>query len=428
VVHDEVFAFVLRLASVQCLLKGQTVAVDATLLEAKAAMKAIQRKDTGDDRKADLRQLAAKAGVEVPTDEELGRFDQQRKDKKVSNAELALATDPDVRIAKLKDSTAHLGYKAEHLVELGSNLISAAEVYHADRTDSSTLLDSVASAQLNLVRAVSVTDIAEVVADGCCHKAKPSAVFASERLRTLILELQPAEEQVWTDNPAGCEAAYPGNRRRVHGARSKRPQRQRSEYVKRIFTHVCETGGARRIWLRGVRDVSKRYLIPVAGHNLGIFMRKLSGVRTTRNLQGAHTALAAWACRALYGAWEAYRHGPWALKHVLHLYAAPAYVPRLCGRKPGFFTGLLDISAALTDHSQIAQLAWSSTAQWVRIASQTPKVKQNPKKTSGMRCPCLLSLHEMRTPSKGPTPTTTAFSAVGRCCLLFFSIFTPLLT
>src|SRR5262249_22706669 len=150
VVHEEVFAFVLRLAADKGLLGGKTVAVDATLLQANAAMKAIQRKDTGDDWKAYLRKLAAEAGLEDPTDEELRRFDRQRKDKKVSNAEWASPTDPDSRIAKLKDGTTHLAYKAEHVVDLSSNLVLAAEVYHADQTDSSTLRDSVMAAQINL--------------------------------------------------------------------------------------------------------------------------------------------------------------------------------------------------------------------------------------------------------------------------------------
>src|SRR3954451_6960234 len=135
VVHEQVFAFVLRIADAKGLLKGKTVAVDATTLEANAAMKAIRRKDTGDDWKEYLKKLAAEAGMKDPTDEELRRFDQKRKGKKVSNAEWAAPADPDSRIAKMKDGTTHLAYKAEHVVDLGSNLVLAAEVYHADQAD-----------------------------------------------------------------------------------------------------------------------------------------------------------------------------------------------------------------------------------------------------------------------------------------------------
>src|SRR5204862_1990507 len=113
------------------------------------------------------------------------------------------------------------------------------------------------------------------------------------------------------------ERAYRNNRRRVRGAKGKRLQRLRSERVERSFAHVCATGRARRSWLRGLADVSKRYLMQVAAHNLGLVMRRLFGVGTPRSLQGAAAAVAAlWgalqqlvACLghryALGGAWAA---------------------------------------------------------------------------------------------------------------------------
>ena len=310
VVHEQVFAFVLRLADTKGLLHGRTVAVDATTLEANAAMKTIRRKDTGDDWKAYLKKLAAAAGLDNPTDEELRRFDRQRKGKKVSNEEWASPTDPDSRIAKMKDGTTHLAYKAEHVVDLGSNLVLAAEVYHADQADSSTLGDSVATAQINLARAGSEAEIEEVAADKGYHKVETLADCADEGLRTYIPEPKRNQERVWTDKPAGWEAAYRNNRRRVRGARSKRLQRRRSEYVERTFAHVCETGGGRRSWLRGLVDVSKRYLLQVAGHNLGILMRRLFGIGTPRGLQGACAALTAvvGALGRWYQAWRHHQH------------------------------------------------------------------------------------------------------------------------
>lgn len=310
VAHEQVFAFVLQIAAAKGLLEGKTVAVDATTLEANAAMKAIQRKDTGDGWKEYLKKLAAEAGIDNPSDEELRRFDRQRKDKKVSNKEWESPTDPDSRIAKMKDGTTHLAYKAERVVDLGSNLVLAAEVYHADQTDSSTLPSSVTIAQINLARAGSEGDIEEVVADKGYHKVETLADCADEGLRTYIPEPKRTQDRVWTDKPDGWEAAYRGNRRRVHGARSKRLQKQRSEYVERTFAHVCETGGARRSWLRGLVDVSKRYLMQVAGHNLGILMRRLYGTGTPRGLQGACAALTAvvWAWSAWYRVWSHRQH------------------------------------------------------------------------------------------------------------------------
>lgn len=326
VTHEQVFALVLRMADAKGLLKGKTVAVDATTLEANAAMKTIQHKDTGDDWKAYLKKLAAEAGLENPSDEALRRFDRQRKDKKVSNEEWASPTDPDSRIAKMKDGSTHLAYKAEHVVDLGSNLVLAAEVYHADQTDSSTLRDSVTSAQINLARAGSETDIEEVAADKGYHKVETLADCADAGLRTYIPEPKRTKERVWTNKPAGWAEAYRGNRRRVQGARSKRLQKKRSEYVERTFAHVCETGGGRRSWLRGLVDVSKRYLLQVAGHNLGIVMRKLFGIGTPRALQGACAALAAvaWALGAWYQGWRCHQHRVWALQAPTNTFVALA--------------------------------------------------------------------------------------------------------
>jgi len=294
VVHDQVFGWVLHLADQHGLLHGQTVGVDATFLEANAAMKTIQRRDTGDDWKAYLRKLAAAAGIEDPSDEELRRFDRQRRGKKVSNEEWVSPTDPDSRIAKMKDGTTHLAYKAEHVADLDSDLVLAAEVYTADEPDSATLLPSVASAQINLCRAESETAIEEVATDKGYHKVETLVDCATAGVRTYIGEQRRPQGHVWTDKPAGWEQVYRNNRRRSRGARGKRLQKRRSEYLERSFAHVCVTGGGRRSWLRGLGEVSKRYLMHVAGHNLGVIVRRLFGIGSPRSLQGACVALLAW--------------------------------------------------------------------------------------------------------------------------------------
>ena len=292
VLHEEVFAWVLRLADAKGLLRGKTVATDATFLEANAAMKCIQRKDTGEDYKAYLRRLAQEAGIAEPTDEDLRRFDRNRPNKKVSNDEWESPTDQDSRIMKMKDGTTHLAYKAEHVVDLGSNLILAAEVYHANDGDAETLVPSVASAQINLVRAGSEQIIEEAVADKGYHKAATLATCERIGLRTYIPEPKHRWRRTWQDKPAAQQRAFRANRRRVQGARSKRLQRRRSEYVERTFAHTCETGGGRRSWLRGLIKVSKRYLMQAMAHNLGVLMRKLFGIGTPRGLQGPGRALA----------------------------------------------------------------------------------------------------------------------------------------
>ena len=291
-VHHAVFTFVLQMAEEHRLLANKTVAVDSTYLEANAAMKSIIRTESGEDYKEYLRRLAEEAGVEIENDNDLRKFDKNRKDKKIPNCEWESKSDPDSRIMKMKDGTTHLAYKAEHTVDLESEFILAASIYHADEADTQTLTDSLTSAQENLEEADVYRDIEEVVADKGYHANE--TLFACRELgsrlngvRTYIPEPDSKYERVWTDKPPGYEEAYRGNRRRIKGDRSKRLQKKRSELIERSFAHMCETGGARRTWLRGIEDVKKRYSIVAAGRNLGLMMRKLFGVGKPRCLQGA---------------------------------------------------------------------------------------------------------------------------------------------
>jgi transposase len=290
-VHAEVMVWVLRLAHQKKLLKGQTLGVDSTTLEANAAMKSIVRRDTGEDWKEYLTRLMQEEGLideddEPPSDEELRRFDKQRKNKKVSNDEWVSETDPDSRIARMKDGTTHLAYKAEHAVDLQSELIVAAEIYHADQADTQTLEDSVQQAQTNLHEAGSDTIIREVPADKGYHSAATLAAIREHTpYRTYIPEPQRDHDCRWTDKSTEQKEAVYANRRRTRGARGKQLQRLRSERVERSFAHVCETGGARRTWLCGLDNLRKRYQIAAAAHNLGVLMRSLFGIGTPRGLQ-----------------------------------------------------------------------------------------------------------------------------------------------
>jgi transposase len=285
-VHEAMFVFVLKLAAEQKLLSGKTVAVDSTMLEADAAMKSIVRRATGEDWKTYLRGLAAEAGIENPTDEELRRFDKTRKDKKVSNDEWKSPNDPDSRIARMKDGTTHAAYKAEHVIDLKTDLVLSAAIYPADQGDSETLAESIVQAQINVIQTESPANIQQVVADKGYHAAEALAlVNEALGVRTYIPEPKRQRPWKWSERPAAERRAVTANHRRVRGAWSKKLQRRRSEFVERSFAHVCETGGARRCWLHGLLKVSKRYLLQVAARNLGLIMRKLFGMGTPRGLQ-----------------------------------------------------------------------------------------------------------------------------------------------
>jgi len=255
------------------------------------------RKDSGDDWEEYLRKLAAAEGRELTSKAELIRFDKQRNKtdggKKVSNDDWQSPSDPDARIAKMKDGTTHLAYKAEHAIDLDTEVILAAEIYHGDQADAATLEDTLSLACGQVVEVThGESQIEGAVADKGYHKAETLARLtdASDTdtptthllLRTYIAEPDAKHRRRWTDKPHAWEVAYRGNRRRIQGSHGKSLQRRRSEVVERSFAHVCETGGARRTWLRGLTKVTKRYQLQTAAHNLGLILRTLLGAGKPR--------------------------------------------------------------------------------------------------------------------------------------------------
>jgi len=288
-IHDAVFAKVLGIAHAKQLLVGATVAVDSTTLEANAAMKSIVRRDTGEDYQEYLARLMRDEGLveedAEPNAEERRRFDKTRK-KTASNEEWVNPNDPTAKIARMKDGTTHLAYKAEHVIDLDSGLLVAAEITPADQGDTQTLVNSVTKAEVNMTNAGHEQLVEEIVADAGYHSNELLTELKDDlACRTYMPEPKLKHQRTWTDKPPEQKAAVYANRRRTQGARGKRLQRQRSEQAERSFAHVCETGGARRTWLRGIENVAKRYSIAAAAHNLGCLMRKLFKMGTPRGLQ-----------------------------------------------------------------------------------------------------------------------------------------------
>jgi transposase len=298
-VFEEVFQFVLGIAEAKKLIAGKTVGVDSTTLEANAAMKSIVRRDTGEDWKEYVIRLMREEGVigaeEKPSDDEVRKFDRKRKGKTVSNAEWKSPTDNDARITRMKDGTTHLAYKAEHVVDLASDLVLAAEIRPATAADTATLMDSVAAAQINLQAAGSKAVIEEAAGDKGYHAAATIELCEFLGVRTYIPEPKLPQPATWADQPEEQRRAAMNNRRRMGRSKGKAMQRRRSEVVERTFAHLCETGGSRRSHLRGLVNVTKRYLIAVAAHNLGRILRRLVGVGKPRALQGAIGGLIALA-------------------------------------------------------------------------------------------------------------------------------------
>jgi len=296
--HQVIFNWVLGVLDEEGLIKGRTIGVDATTLEANAAMRSIVRRDDGRGYQDFLKDLAKASGITTPTREELARLDRKRK-KKGSNAEWTNPNDPDAQITKMKDGRTHLAHKQEHAVDMETGAIVAVTIQGGAQGDTSTVTTTVAAAEKNLDEArehagedsTQNACVEEVVADKGYHSKAVLLALRMEGLRTYISEPRRGRQR-WSSQEVERDVVY-GNRRRIRGDRGQSLMRQRGELIERTFAHTLETGGMRRTHLRGHENIAKRMLIHVAGFNLGLLMRKRFGVGKPRCLQGRSAAL--WA-------------------------------------------------------------------------------------------------------------------------------------
>jgi transposase len=283
-VHEEVFGWVLALIAEHGLVKGERIGVDASTMEANAALRTIVRRDSGETYREMLKRMAAESGIETPSADDLVRLDRARKGKKLSNADWVSRTDPDAKIAKMKDGTTHLAYKPEHAVDLDTGAVVAAEIHSADDGDTTTLSGTLGAAATNLAdvgMAPTEAGPAELVADKGYHSRSVLEDLDGGVWKTRIAEPQRTAFLRWHGDTKARDAVY-ANRNRLRSAVGKQSMRKRAEIVERSFAHNLERGGMRRTWLRGRQNVHKRYLIHVAGHNLGILMRLLIGAGTPK--------------------------------------------------------------------------------------------------------------------------------------------------
>ncbi|HEX7232468.1 MAG TPA: transposase [Candidatus Binatia bacterium] len=280
--HRAVFTWILERLSQAGLVNGKTVGVDATTLEANAALRSIVRRDTGETYEAFLMRLAQASGIATPTREDLARLDRKRPNK-ASNDDWTHPHDPDARITKMKDGRTHLAHKAEHTVDLKTGAVVAVTIQPADQGDTETIKETLTTAAENLETVKPASEVVrELVADKGYHSNELLKDLRVLGIRTYISE--PARgRRNWRDDPDARHAVYE-NRRRIGAGR--RLLRRRGECLERPFAHAYETGGLRRVYLRGRLNILKRVLIHVAALNLALLMRVLFGVGTPRSLQG----------------------------------------------------------------------------------------------------------------------------------------------
>jgi transposase len=298
--HQAVFQWVLQVLAEKKLLKGTTIGVDATTLEANAALRSIVRRDTGEKYEEFLTRLAKESGMETPTREQLAKLDRKRP-KKGSNDDWTHPHDPDARITKMKDGRTHLAHKAEHAVDMETGAIVAVTLHGADQGDTKTIQETVAEAGERITSVVADTDNDEVALRVSAEGPRELVTDKGYHSRAVVTQMTEWGVRTYCSEPDRGRQRWPGllreqravyaNRRRIGGERGLRLLRQRGEKLERWNQHLYDRGGMRRVHLRGRENILKRLMVHSGAANLGLLMRKLFGKGTPRALQGLRRML-----------------------------------------------------------------------------------------------------------------------------------------
>src|SRR5215467_12487636 len=279
--HQRIFNWVLDQLAQAGLIKGKTIGVDSTTLEANAAMRSIVRRDTRESYTDYLKRLAAAEGEEANDAAALRRLDRKRP-KKMSNQDWVSPSDEEAEITRLKDGRTALANKVENAVDMETGAIVAVTTHGGAAADTETVEETVIEAGVAVAEVageqapeVKAEGVQEVVADRGYHSNEVVRGMEELQIRSYIAEPERGLRN-WEGKAAEKAAVY-ANRRRVQGSRGKRLQSRRGERIERNFAHQFDTGGMDRLWVRGKDNVSKKVLIQAAACNLALLMRSLYG-------------------------------------------------------------------------------------------------------------------------------------------------------
>ena len=339
--HQRTFTWVLERLAQGGLIKGKTIGVDSTTLEANAAMKSIVRRDTGESYMTYLKRLAEAEGIEAKDAAALLRMDRKRK-KKTSNEDWKSPSDGDAEITKLKDGRTALAYKAENAVDMETGAIVAVTTHGGAAADTATVEETVMEAGVAVAGLlaektpdgtleVHSEGVEEVVADKGYHSNEVMVGIAGMGVRSYVAEPDRGRRN-WDGKEAEKKAVY-GNRRRVQGERGKRLQRRRGERIERNFAHQFDSGGLDRLYVRGLENTHKKFLIQAAACNLALLMRSTYGSGKPRAAHDRAVA-AILTILAVIRALDDLFGSAWAHCHPYHLVFRPAEGSRFgCRRR-----------------------------------------------------------------------------------------------
>lgn len=315
-VHREVFQFVLEQLAKAGLLKGDGIAIDASLLHANASLSSLVHNETGETYQQFLTRLAIESGIASPTKADLKRIDKQRKKKKGSNKDWHSPNDPDAKIKKTPRDGTKMAYKVEHAVDTDSGAILGAVIHPGDAGDTKTVMATLDQANEAL----------GTIVDACPDAPLPGNHVAADtgyHSDAILIDLEDcgfepviSEKQANKTRDFGArheaKAANERNRERRQSELGQRLRRTRAEYAERSFAHTLHRGDLRHTYLRGRSANQKRWFVHTAAFNLGLLMRHHVGIGTPRRLQDVSAAV--WAVFALlFALWRALRAANWSI-------------------------------------------------------------------------------------------------------------------
>jgi transposase len=308
--HELVFAFVLKIVAEHGLVKGKSLGVDATTLEANAAMRSLVRRDNGEGYADYMVDLAKASGIETPTRADVTKIDRKRP-KKGSNKDWVNPNEPDAQVTKMKTGGTRLAHKHEHAVDMETGAIVGLSLKGGAEGDTNTVEETLADADANLEYVKQKSDkktskrmaqtIEELTLDKGYHSNKVLLLLEDCGIRGYVSEPNRPRRR-WKDKEDERRAVYL-NRQRLKRRKGKNLLKRRGELLERAMAHMFASGGMRRVTLRGHGNIKKRLLLHAAAFNLSLVMRALFGVGKPRCLQSRPALL-----RALLAALVSFAH------------------------------------------------------------------------------------------------------------------------
>ena len=293
-IYQGIFELILAALRAHGLLKGRHLGIDSSVLEANASLRSLTHRNTEENYWDYVRRLAAEAGVDPQDQNAVRRFDKKRPGRKTSNQEWVNPHEPEARIGKTKDGATDMIYKPEHVVDLETGAIVAAEMRPGDAADTAQLPERMVEAGVTLERVMPEVAVEKLVQSvtgdkgyfALCEIAELQALG----MRTVVSDPQAAQRR---RDKLGKEerAVLNWAQRAVGSASGKQLLRRRGQHLERSFEHLLDEGGLRRATLRGRENLSKRHKVGAACYNLSQLLRRVHGIGTARQWLAAKKSL-----------------------------------------------------------------------------------------------------------------------------------------